>query len=364
MANTDIFKILSCDGGGIRGLITTVILERLEQKLGDRLNKYFDMFAGTSTGSIIACCIAKGMPASEIRRFYEDKGKDIFPDMNLDFWWNGLLERIKQGDPSLPLFSSAGLEKVLQDSHIFGESTFGTLPPTLVVAYDTYNRTAVVFKSNQPEFSQIPTWEVCRCSSAAPTAFAGHILSDPTYLANLEKHPNHSTIQNPVTIKLPPETRGVPLIDGGVVANNPTLCAIAECINMSKRGTLPKSVNLENISLDDILIASFGTGQLEDRITPEQAKTWGALDWLNVQNGIPLLSVFSDGSSDLVDYIAAQLLNERYDRYQPLVPATKNISTFQADPNNLANLIDVANEFLDQAGGDLQLEKLAAAISS
>ena len=46
------------------------------------------------------------------------------------------------------------------------------------------------------------------------------------------------------------------------------------------------------------------------------------------------------------------------------MPATKKISTFQADPNNLANLIEVANEFLDQAGGDLQLEKLAAAISS
>ena len=233
MANSEDFKVLACDGGGIRGLITTVILERLEQKLGSPLNNYFDMFAGTSTGSIIACSIAKGIPAAEIREFYEEKGKDIFPNLgSINFLWNSLLERIKKGDYSLPLFPDDGLEKVLQDVNIFGEELFGTLPPTLVVAYDAYNRTTVVFKSNQPEFAQIPIWEVCRSSSAAPTAFAGHVLTDPTYIASLRQNPHHSIIKNPVTIKIPPETNGVPLIDGGVVANNPSLCAIAECLNL------------------------------------------------------------------------------------------------------------------------------------
>ena len=70
------FKILACDGGGIRGLLTTVILERLEQKLGSPLNQHFDMFAGTSSGSIIACAIAKGISAKDLRKFYDDRGKD------------------------------------------------------------------------------------------------------------------------------------------------------------------------------------------------------------------------------------------------------------------------------------------------
>ena len=358
MANSEDFKVLACDGGGIRGLITTVILERLEQKLGSPLNNYFDMFAGTSTGSIIACSIAKGIPAAEIREFYEEKGKDIFPNLgSINFLWNSLLERIKKGDYSLPLFPDDGLEKVLQDVNVFGEELFGTLPPTLVVAYDAYNRTTVVFKSNQPEFAQIPIWEVCRSSSAAPTAFAGHVLTDPTYIASLRQNPHHSIIKNPVTIKIPPETNGVPLIDGGVVANNPSLCAIAECLNL-KNST--KSVSLENIC-----VVSFGTGQMEDRITANDTKTWGILDWLNIKKGIPLLEVYADGSADLIDYIATQLLKDKYNRYQPLVLNSKEkpISTFQADPQNLANLVDAANNFLDRSDGDRQLEKLAAYLS-
>ena len=359
MANSEDFRVLACDGGGIRGLITTVILERLEQKLGSPLNNYFDMFAGTSTGSIIACCIAKGMPAADIRKFYEEKGKDIFPNLgSINFLWNSLLERIKIGDYSLPLFPSDGLEKVLQDANVFGKELFGTLPPTLVVAYDAYNRTTVVFKSNQPEFAQIPIWEVCRSSSAAPTAFAGYVLTDPTYIESLRQNPDHSIIKNPVTIKIPPETNGVPLIDGGVVANNPSLCAIAECIHLKKSS---KPVSLENIC-----VVSFGTGQMEDRITANDTKTWGILDWLNIKRGIPLLEVYADGSADLIDYIATQLLRDKYNRYQPLVPNSKEkpISTFQADPQNLANLVDVANDFLDRSEGDRQLEKLAAYLTT
>jgi len=359
LANSDDFKILTCDGGGIRGLITTVILERLEQKLGSPLKNYFDMFAGTSTGSIIACCIAKGLPASAIRKFYEEKGKEIFPDLkSLDFLWNSLINRVKTGDFSLPLFPSDGLEKVLQDTEIFGDALFGTLPLTLVVAYDTYNRTAVVFKSNQPEFSQISIWEVCRCSSAAPTAFSGYVLTDPNYINSLRQDPNHSIIKNPVKIEIPPDTNGVPIIDGGVVANNPSLCAIAECLNL-KRSSKP-------VSLQNILVASFGTGQMEDRITPHETQTWGILDWLNIKRGIPLIEAYADGSADLIDYIAVQLLKGKYNRYQPLIPNSKEkpISTFQADQKNLDNLVEVANNFLDHSEGDRQLDELASYLSN
>jgi len=363
MSNSHKFKILSCDGGGIRGLITTIILERLEQKLGSHLNNYFDLFAGTSTGSIIACGIARGIPASEISQFYREKGMSIFPNMtSLSFLWNSLIERITKFDLSLPLFPSQGLESVLQSPQIFDQDLFGSLPPTIVVAYDTYNRNAVVFKSNQMEFSQIPIWEVCRCSSAAPTAFAGYILTEPNYIENLKDNPTHSIIKNPVKIAIPPDVKGVPIIDGGVVANNPTLCAIAEAIKMSKSDETQKSGRLENI-----LVASFGTGQLENRITPHQAKTWGALDWLSVFNGIPLLDVFSDGSADSVDYIAKQLLDHGYDRYQPLIPSykdkSKNVSTFQADDGNLRNLEKVAQDFLEQKFVDERLNRLAEAIS-
>jgi len=355
------FKILTCDGGGIRGLLTTVILERLEQKLGSPLNQHFDMFAGTSTGSIIACAIAKGMSTTALRQFYKHKGINIFPNMDFKFWMEKLGERAKALDPSLPLFKNEGLEVVLQDPNIFDRDfLFGKLPATLVVSYDVYNRSAVVFKSNHPDFAQIPVWEVCCCSSAAPVAFAGHFLTNPTYLSSLEQKVRNPNVRNPVPIEIPTDKHGVkglPLIDGGVVANNPVLCAIAESLKMGK-----SNPDKYPQSLDDIVVASFGTGQMLRRITIDEAEHWGALDWTNLAQGLPILDTFADGSSDLIDYIASQLLDDRYNRYQPLVPS--NISTFQANPENLTRLVNAANDFLDSKGGDSQLDALVSAIHS
>lgn len=82
----DFYRILCCDGGGLKGLITAVILEHLEAQLAKpppnrpRIKDHFQCFAGTSTGSIIACGLAKGIAASDIRRFYEEKAPLIFPD--------------------------------------------------------------------------------------------------------------------------------------------------------------------------------------------------------------------------------------------------------------------------------------------
>ena len=77
-------KILSLDGGGVRGYLTAMILENVEKQLNlrDGTNKplggYFDLIAGTSTGAIIAGLLAIGKSASEVRKIYEDDIKDIF----------------------------------------------------------------------------------------------------------------------------------------------------------------------------------------------------------------------------------------------------------------------------------------------
>ena len=77
------FKILSIDGGGIRGIIPAYWLTRLEAELKAKadltLHEVFDLFAGTSTGSIIAAGLAIGRSANEILKLYEEKGSKIFP---------------------------------------------------------------------------------------------------------------------------------------------------------------------------------------------------------------------------------------------------------------------------------------------
>src|SRR5690554_1646152 len=73
------FKILSIDGGGIRGLYSAQLLAVLEKRVSGRLVDYFDMICGTSTGGLIALGLAIGIPASTIADFYFEKGPQIFP---------------------------------------------------------------------------------------------------------------------------------------------------------------------------------------------------------------------------------------------------------------------------------------------
>jgi uncharacterized protein len=311
-------------------------LEREVKKLNpsSSLTDCFDFFAGTSTGSFIACGLAQGMRPYQIREFYEKKGEKIFPKMDFGFFVMEFLRRLTKGRLSLPLFKPSGLEEVLRSPDVFPDDLlFGKLgKPTLVVSYDTYNRKAMVFKSTSPKYAQIPIWQVCRSSSAAPVAFPAYLLNNQTFL-EIYGQPCEP-IEGDLPKEIPPE--GLPLIDGGILANNPALCAIAEIA--------------QDTPLDNIRVISFGTGQPEGRITPHQATSWGALVWADLLKGIPLYQVCSDGSADMIDYIAQVLLKDNYMRYQPVIDS--KISTFQAEQGNLDLLKNAADDYLKNGGSD------------
>lgn len=373
MENSKNFRILSLDGGGIRGMLTATLLVELENELKainpeHSLTNCFDFFAGTSTGSIIACGLANGMTATQILEFYQTYSKDIFKDLDFVNVLIEVVERIKEKDPSLPLFEEEGLENVLKKPDIFPATLlFKDLhKPTLITSYDTYNREAVIFVSQgknaqnpddkyKARYATLPVWQVCRSSSAAPVAFASYLLKDKAYLDALKEYerPEDQRIRRgdlskeltktPLSLGLPQE-ECIPLIDGGVVANNPSLCAIIEAIENGK-------------PLDKIFVASFGTGQVNRRISSEEVTTWGGFDWVNIHNQIPLMDVFSDGSSDVTDYTAKKLLQGNYKRIQPVI--TSDISTFQADEANLEKLSRAATNYLQNCGGKERLQELA-----
>ncbi len=331
-------KILSCDGGGFRGLLAAKLLEALEAEIQalkpeSSLADCFDFFAGTSTGSIIACGLAKGMKAKEISDFYEQKGEKIFPKMGIPFWAKEAIRRIKSLRFTLPLFSPEGLEDVLSSDNIFPDNLLfeDLAKPTLVVSYDTYNRKAVVFKSTGDKSAKVPVWQVCRASAAAPVAFPAYLLKNEQFE---KEHKTGGKVEGDLPRVVPKQ--GIPLIDGGILANNPTLCAIAEKVRSSE------------ISLDNILVASFGTGQVMDRIEPQEATTWGGLAWSSLANSIPLYQVCSDGSADVIDYIAESLLKTNYLRYQPVI--SRKASSFEADKANQVRLTDAANDYLEKSG--------------
>ena len=310
-------RILTLDGGGIRGLVSAIWLEALQQRLRaagkGALHEHFDLIAGSSTGALIAMGLATGMTPAEVTKLYEHFGDDVFPGA-AERLWSRVTRSFTQG-LSAPRYSPKGLERVLK--RVFGERKLGSASPlAMAIAYDTVTRNPLFFKSFKPEHTDIPLWEVCRAATAAPTYF-------PAHLATIER-------------------RRRALIDGGVVANNPTACAIAEAVRING-----------DESLKDIVLLSVGTGQTTRPISEREATSWGALEW-----AIPIIDVLFDGSADSVDYIAGQILGQgRYFRMQ--APLNRGYDDFDnVDRTNLMALRRTAEAYLEKTETQQALDRL------
>jgi uncharacterized protein len=170
-------KMLSIDGGGVRGLISLQILARIEAMLRDHrgnqalvLADEFDYIAGTSTGAIIAAGLALGKPVKDLDDLYQNLGPVLFEKRRLagKFW---------------SLYKDGPLRSALQD--IFGhDTTFGDAQiQTLLLCvlqntttdspWPLSNCTAAKYNGNdRPDNNlQIPLWQVVRASTAAPVFF-------------------------------------------------------------------------------------------------------------------------------------------------------------------------------------------------
>lgn len=118
------YRVLSLDGGGIRGLITAILLERLEEAHPGFLS-YIDLFAGTSTGGLLALGLASGMSPKEIRSLYEEMGKRVFSNSFLD----GILDL---GNLIGAEYSIGPLKRELENR--FGDKRLGDLPKKVLVS--------------------------------------------------------------------------------------------------------------------------------------------------------------------------------------------------------------------------------------
>lgn len=305
------YRILSLDGGGIRGIISAVILAEAEQVLNQPLNQYFDLIAGTSTGSILASAIAMGRKSQEIIRLYQEKGVRIFPYQGR--FSPRRLGLVFQYGLSAPLYPDDGLIQVLQEE--FGSTQLSDIPNSLqlmMIAYDTMGRKPIVFKSwrQDQDFFNIPLWEACVCSSSAPTYFPAHRLQTPT--------------------------RQYSVIDGGVGANNPAAAALAEALRL-------------NHSIQDISILSIGTGNSDRPFPWKEARGWGLAQWGWKGR---LIDVLFDASSDIHDYITRQIMTSQdvntlgVQRYLRLEPDIMNFEIDNASPENIANLTMFARDYI------------------
>jgi patatin-like phospholipase/acyl hydrolase len=224
------FRLLSLDGGGIRGLFSAAFLAHIEEHTGKRFADHFDLITGTSTGAVIALGLASGMPATEVLRFYQEHGEAIFSR------GRGLSQLFR------PKYDNQRLIEALQD--VFGEQTLNDLKvPVAIASYELVQGIPRVFKddhhANLHWGGGLPVWKVAAASSAAPLFFPP---------VRVQGHDNH--------------------IDGGIWANNPIMVGLTEAVRYFDR------------RLDDVLALSIGTGTQAFRLDRQGATGFGLLGWL------------------------------------------------------------------------------------
>lgn len=307
-------KVLSIDGGGIRGIIPAVILSELRNRLQVDLHTVFDLISGTSTGGIIAlgigttCHDEEPYTPEHLIELYVQNGPAIFKK-HLFTW---LVEIFR------PKYSAEPLENILAE--FFGEAELSSaLTPLLISSYDLQGQLPFFFKSHRIASDPTFNWrvaQIARATSAAPTFFP------PLRLVREQEYS---------------------LADGGVFVNNPSMAAYAEA-----RQLYPDA--------SKILVISVGTGDRKDCITYEASRTWGLVGWAR-----QITPIFMDSVSEAVDYELAHLPGCTYVRLQmpDLAPASSLMDDVSA--GNLMNLQIAARKYiaacsatLDQLCGMLQ----------
>lgn len=280
-------KVIAFDGGGIRGVLTATLLERLAAAYPSLINNA-TLLAGTSSGGIIALSLAAGMSPSAVQQLCVESGPKIF-----DEGWRSAL-----GGWLTSKYDNDGLRETL--STVFGNRTLGALAKeVLISSFDLdyvdpeeagqyTRRWKAKFFTNRPldkDRSELAL-DVALSTSAAPTYF-------PIYKG---------------------------YIDGGVIANNPSVAALAQ--------VLAPPVGQPNAygNPANVLLLSLGSGMSFKWIN-ETGAAWGKLDW--IQDG-RIIEIMMEGVADVADFQCKQILTGRYQRLAPAFP-----------PNGTVDLDDV-----------------------
>jgi patatin-like phospholipase/acyl hydrolase len=262
------FRILSIDGGGIRGVYPAHILRCIEERLQIDLYESFDMIAGTSTGSIIAAGIATGVPAVNIVEMYKKHGTGIFKKKR--FYWPGKKLRNMLQPMFGSVYDAQYLKRMLAD--VFQEKRLGEIvKPLLLPSTDIGNGCVHVLKSGySKEFTRdnnVLVKDAVLASCSAPTYFDPHKLDH--YL----------------------------LADGGLWANNPALAAV---IDAQKRLSIAQT---------DIRVLTLGTGHSKTMYGIDNSRKWGLITGWKHKEFISF--ILSLQSQSAMNYLNLQLRPEQ-----------------------------------------------------
>ena len=267
--------ILSLDGGGVRAIAEVVFLKQLEIASGKKIFDLFDFFIGTSAGGINALHLAgRGSDCFELEEFWSKD--NLAKTMSKSFWDNASFLQTK------PKYDGKGKRNVLLE--YFQDQSLGEAKKSVaVLAYDVESRKPRLLSSyDSPGIKMV---SAASATSAAPIYYSTQEIDDGTWL-----------------------------IDGGIVANNPSLLGYSEAKKL-----FPDH---------EIKVLSIGTGINRRKINGKNSVKWGALNWLNHD----ILGIMLESS--MFDEIASDLIGDNYLR----VNSSTGLVNRRMDDTSEANL--------------------------
>ena len=326
------FRILSLSGGGIRGAFAAAVLSEFEKRLDAPIADYFDLIAGTSTGSITAASLAYGMQAQDVVEFYNKHVDNIFhprephrPKGLVRFAFPAARQILKRRtDGSFDDFFRSrycpqALEYAFNDA--FGDTTLGELPqgPLVVPSVNlTTGRTHLFRTPHLPEYyneADVRVSDVLIAATAAPTYFPHKVMPD-----------------------------GNAYCDGGLWANNPGVLAVAEAIKIRRNCVGPLCDPAFDVSTISVL--SIGTGSTTYSLSPPGSDA-GILYWARYIADVMGFSQ-SQGAEIPLDY----LLGPRYHQIEFELPDSSwTLDAIQHTPSLFK---------MGQARGQEEFDKVAA----
>lgn len=294
MAN---YRILSMDGGGIRGILTARILERVDQKLPGFLDGV-DLYAGTSTGGLLALGLAAGMTPAQLRVMYQDLADTIFAD--------SILDNIRDlGNLVGAEYSNGPLKSVLE--HYFAGQTLASLSRrVLISSFDLDNE--------GHGMGGVRAWKMKFFHNySGPESDGDQLIVDVA-------------MRTAVAPAYFPVYQGY--IDGGVAASNPSMCALAQALHAQTGGQ----------KLENVVLLSLGTGFNPHYLTVMDAD-WGLVQWAP-----HMLNIMLEASSHMVEYQCNQLLADRFLRVNPVLPKPIGLGSIKGIPDLLetAESVDIS----------------------
>lgn len=269
-------KVLSIDGGGVRGIVPAVILEYIENKIIEitgkkkaRISDYLDFTAGTSTGSIISSMIL--VPDKDGRPLY--KMEDIinsYFDLAEVVFKKSILRDIKTLWGIFgPRYSTKNIDSQLLIKYNHTRMK-DLLKPCCFTGYDVDKRKPVIYtnKDKSRKYENYFVKDIIRGSTSIPSVF------QPAYF------------RDGVDINT--------IVDGGVFANNPSMVAYVEVSKEHYSSIFEKT----NVDPANILMLSFGTGISKlKKYKYDKVKKWGMLKWF-----FPIINILLQGVGEVTEY--------------------------------------------------------------